>query len=327
MGPMMNALYRILENADYFAVLGLIFLSVTSAVAGVALILSRREGAGPRLTRLLAPETVVAGKRPLLIQEESQGFVARVTKPLHKIIAPSKEATQKKLRLKLLQGGFRSRQAFRNFLALKVVLAVLLPALYLVRFVFQAATPQSLAICLLLAGCGFFLPNLALLQMVQKRQQRILRALPDALDLMLVCVEAGLGLNMTLKRVGDEIRPMCKDLSDEFYLTNLEFQAGMPKEECLKNMGLRTGVGELQALITILIQTNRLGTSLARTLRVHTDAMRTKRRQVAEEKAAKLAVKLVFPLIFCIFPAMFVVLIGPAAIRIAKNLLPALGGP
>ncbi|WP_221250929.1 type II secretion system F family protein [Desulfuromonas versatilis] len=323
----MNALYRILENPQYFAILGLVFLSVSAAVAGVALSFWRREGAGNRLSRLVAAEPAADGKRPLIIQDESQGFVAKVAKPLHQIIAPSKEATQKRLRLRLVQGGFRSRQALRNFLALKVIGAVLLPALYLLRFLFQPATPEALAICLLLAAGGFFLPNLALLQLVQRRQERLLKALPDALDLMLVCVEAGLGLNMALKRVGDEIRPMCKDLSDEFYLTNLEFQAGIPREECLRNMGQRTGVSELQALIAVLIQTNRLGTSLAKTLRVHTDAMRTKRRQVAEEKAAKLAVKLVFPMIFFIFPAMFVVLVGPAAIRIAKNLLPALGGP
>jgi len=148
--------------------------------------------------------------------------------------------------------------------------------------------------------------------------------LPDALDLMVVCVEAGLGLDMTFKRVGDEIQSLSQDLSDEFYLTVREIRAGRNREECFRNMAVRTGVAEVGNLMTVLNQTNRFGTSLAKALRVHADSLRVKRRQIAEERAAKASVKLVFPLVVFVFPAMFIVLAGPAVIRIFKVLLPAL---
>jgi tight adherence protein C len=143
---------------------------------------------------------------------------------------------------------------------------------------------------------------------------------------MVVCVEAGLGLDMTFKRVGDEIRPLCKDLSDEFQLTTLEVRAGKPRDEAFKNMSSRTGVSEVNNLMTVLVQTSRFGTSMAKALRVHADAMRIKRRQLAEERAAKSTVKLIFPLVLFIFPALIIVLMGPAAIRIVKVLFPAMGG-
>ena len=155
---------------------------------------------------------------------------------------------------------------------------------------------------------------------------RLGSGLPDALDLMVVCVESGLGIDMTFKRVGDEMRPLCKDLSEEFTLTNLEVRAGISREDAFKNMNLRIGLSEVNSLMTILTQTSRFGTSLATALRVHADSMRIKRRQMAEEQAAKSAVKLIFPLVLFIFPAIFVVLIGPGAIQIIKYLLPALGG-
>ncbi len=144
--------------------------------------------------------------------------------------------------------------------------------------------------------------------------------------MMVVCVEAGLALDMTFKRVGEEIRSLSTDLSDEFLLTNLEVRAGKARDEALRNMSQRTGVPEVQNLTAVLIQTSRFGTSLAKALRVHSESMRTKRRQMAEEIAAKSAVKLLIPLVLFIFPTIFVVLLGPAAIQIARNLLPALGG-
>ena len=143
---------------------------------------------------------------------------------------------------------------------------------------------------------------------------------------MVVCVEAGLGLDMTFKRVGEEIRSISKELSDEFLLTNLEVRAGQSRQDSFKNMALRTGVPEINQLMSMLNQTNRFGTSLATALRVHSDAMRVKRRQTAEEIAAKAAIKLLFPLVFFIFPALFVVLLGPGVIQIFRVLLPAMQG-
>jgi tight adherence protein C len=152
------------------------------------------------------------------------------------------------------------------------------------------------------------------------------KSLADALDLMVVCVEAGLGLDMTFKRVGDELRSLNQDLSDEFYLTNLEVRAGKSRAESFKNMAERTGMPDIHNLMNILSQTSRLGTSVANALRIHADAMRIKRRQIAEEAAAKSGVKLIFPLIIFIFPAILIVLAGPAAIRIITQLFPELGG-
>ena len=241
-------------------------------------------------------------------------------------MAPVENETKKKLRLKLIQGGFRSEWAVQNYLALKIVLGLLLPVIFLAVRYYYSFTSEVFLIAIVLVVPGFFLPNVVLHYLTQKRQLNISKALPDALDLMVVCVEAGLGLDMTFKRVGEEIRPINADLSDEFILTNLETRAGRPREEGYKNMAARTGVAEVHNLMTLLIQTSRFGTSLAKALRVHAEAMRTKRRQLAEERAAKSVVKLVFPLVLFIFPALLVVILGPAAIRVFTVLFPALGG-
>ncbi|PLX81421.1 MAG: hypothetical protein C0614_06555 [Desulfuromonas sp.] len=219
-----------------------------------------------------------------------------------------------------------SEQAIYNYLAMKIILPIAFVSFYMVTlFVYKLEAEAVLSIIFLLIF-GFFIPNLWVYLMTKARQERIFKGLPDALDLMVVCVESGLGLDMTFQRVGDEIRPICKDISDEFILTNLEVRAGKQRDEAFRNMTLRTGNPEINNLMTVLNQTSRFGTSLAKALRVHADAMRVKRRQIAEETAAKAAVKLVFPLVLFIFPAIFVVLIGPGAIKIVKYLIPALSG-
>jgi tight adherence protein C len=155
----------------------------------------------------------------------------------------------------------------------------------------------------------------------RRRQKELQRTLPDALDLLIVCVEAGLGLNQALQRVAEEIRHVSALTSDELSLVNYEIRAGVPREEALRNLGERTGVADIRSLIAMLIQTDRFGTSIAQALRVHSDTVRTKRRQRAEEAAAKTTIKLVFPLALCIFPALFVVILGPAMVQIYRTLL------
>jgi tight adherence protein C len=211
-------------------------------------------------------------------------------------------------------------------MASKVFLALLFPLIYMGYTAFYALDLEAITVSCVLALIGFFVPNAVLLHLRQQRQNEIIKALPDALDLMVVCVEAGLGLDMTFKRVGDEIRDISKELSDEFYLTNLEVRAGMSRDDSFKNMALRCGVSEVHNLMTILAQTSRFGTSVAQALRVHSDAMRIKRRLSAEEQAAKTTVKLVFPLVMFILPALLIVLVGPAAIRIVLSIFPVLGG-
>jgi tight adherence protein C len=325
MNTVLNIYYRLLENAGYWAVLILTFLTVAFIVLAVYLLFTRKSREEQRLEKLLPNGKPTIQRKPKLLEVNENSFVTRFAKPIDDIVAHKPGAMNKSIRLRLIQAGWRSNAAYYNFITAKVFLGVLLPLSYLISRFFFTFSLQFVLLCLLLVIIGFGLPDTILGFATRARQNRILRALPDALDLMVVCVEAGLGLDMTFRRVGEEIRPLSRDLSDEFHLTNLEIRAGKPRNECFKNMTLRTGVSEVSNLMTILIQTSRFGTSLAKALRVHSDAMRIKRRQVAEEKAAKSTVKLIFPLVFFIFPAIFVVLVGPGVIRIIRVLFPAMG--
>lgn len=325
MASIMASLNGLLAQYGHEIFLALIFLTCVSLILGVATLVMRQNVVRERLGRILSTSAGPGATKAILVEKEATGLMAKVTRPLHNLAAPSEEATQKKVRLKLTKAGLRSQAAYRNYIAAKVFCAMLFASAYLMKAIFYTPTLNDLAILGVLGLAGFFLPNLVILQLTQKRQEGIFQALPDALDMMVVCVEAGLGLDLTFKKVGEEIRPLNRALSDEFFLANLEVRSGKPRDESLRNVALRTGVAEIQNLVTILIQTNRFGTSVAKALRVHADAMRTKRRQSAEEQAAKTTVKLVVPLILFIFPALFVVLIGPGAIRIIQTLLPSMG--
>lgn len=327
MNTILTYYFQLLENAGYWAVLALTFLTAFLIVFAIFLLITRKTREEQRLEKLLPSGGAAAkGPRPKLLDSEGSSFIMRLAKPIDEIVTNQPGAMNKSIRLRLIQAGWRSNIAYYNFITAKVLLVLLLPLGWLISRFFFTFSLQFALLCLLLAIIGFGLPDTILGFAIRARQNRILRALPDALDLMVVCVEAGLGLDMTFRRVGEEIRPLSQDLSDEFHLTNLEIRAGKARNECFKNMALRTGVSEVGNLMTILIQTSRFGTSLAKALRVHSDAMRIKRRQVAEEKAAKSTVKLIFPLVFFIFPAIFVVLVGPGVIRIIKVLFPAMGG-
>lgn len=328
METILHYFYLLLNNLDYLVILSLVFIATASVIIGLAMLILGKNEVQQRLSRLMPGRPQPKGTEPapvkLIDNEPPSGLLARFTKPLHSIVAPREGATRKALRLKLIRAGFRSELAQYNYLTAKVILALVLPGIYAFTRLFYKLTPEILLISICLAVIGFFIPNLILWMITSARQERLIRSLPDSLDLMVVCVEAGYGLDMTFKRVGDEIRPLCKDLSDEFYLTNMEIRAGRAREESFKEMATRTGVAEVHSLMTMLVQTSRFGTSLAKALRVHADAMRVKRRQQAEEKAAKASVKLVFPLVLFIFPALMIVLAGPAAIRIATVLFPAM---
>ena len=181
-----------------------------------------------------------------------------------------------------------------------------------------ANLPVTLMIVAELAAVGYVVPMLLLKQKVRRRQHEIVITLPDALDLLVVCVEAGLGLNQAFVRVADEIRPLSETMGEELHLLNLEIRAGHARDRALRNLFDRTGVEDVRALATMLIQADRFGTSIANALRVHSETLRDKRRQRAEEAAAKTTIKIIFPLVLCIFPAMFVVLVGPGMIQIAE---------
>jgi tight adherence protein C len=196
----------------------------------------------------------------------------------------------------------------------------LLPAIliFLVRNGFSLETVFWVVIC---GGAGFYLPVIGLWFLRSQRQKEIFLTLPDALDLMVVCVESGLGLDAAMRKVTDEMKGHARTISEEFALANLQLQMGRPRREVLHDLGVRTGVDDVRSLAAILIQADRFGASIAQALRVQSDSMRTRRKQIAEEKAAKTAVQLIFPLVLFIFPGIFVVLVGPAAINISRQLL------
>jgi tight adherence protein C len=223
-----------------------------------------------------------------------------------------------KLQKRLVQAGFRSHDAVIVFFGIRIGAALLLFGL-LGSPLFMR---PNLAFALAAAGVGYILPSMALGRLEKRRQQRIRLGLPDGLDLLVVSVEAGLGLDQAIQRVGEEIAFAHRELSDELRLVNLELRAGKGRTDALKALADRTGVDDLASLVAMLVQTDRFGTSIAQSLRVHAETMRTKRRQRAEEAAAKTGVKMVFPLVFCIFPAIWVVTIGPAAIKFVQVLVP-----
>ena len=222
------------------------------------------------------------------------------------------------LRLRLVQAGYRREEAITIFFGMRVMFAF---ALFLFFSTSMIARP-NMTMALAGLGAGYVLPGMALARLAKRRAHKIRLALADALDLLVVSVEAGLGLDAAMSRVGSELAFAYPALSDELKLINLELRAGKPRAEALRNLADRTGVDDLSSLVTMLIQTDKFGTSVAQSLRVYSDTLRTKRRQRAEEAAAKTGVKMVFPLVFCIFPAIWVVTIGPAAIRFMTVLFP-----
>jgi tight adherence protein C len=222
------------------------------------------------------------------------------------------------LRLRLVQAGYRREEAVTIFFGIRVVFALALFGLFSTSIVFK----PNLMLAMGGVGFGYIFPGMVLARLAKKRAHKIRLSLADALDLLVVSVEAGLGLDQALTRVGQELAFAYPDLSDELRLVNLELRAGKARSDALRNLAERTGVEDLNSLVTMLIQTDKFGTSVAQALRVYSDTLRTKRRQRAEEAAAKTGVKMVFPLVLCIFPAIWVVTIGPAAIKFITVLLP-----
>jgi tight adherence protein C len=225
------------------------------------------------------------------------------------------------LKKSLIQAGIYHEQAPSIYFGLKLGLTVAVPVLILPWIYGRGFPPASLlAISFALMALGYFLPTLILNHLVTNRQKKIKEGLPDALDLLVVCVEAGQGLNAAIKRVSDDLNLSSPVLARELNMVNLEISAGLEREAALRNLAERTGVEDVASLTSLLIQADRFGTSLAQSLKVQSETLRTTRRQRLEEMAAKTPVKLVFPLLLFIFPALIVVIIGPAAIRIMENL-------
>ncbi len=229
------------------------------------------------------------------------------------------------LQIELLNAGLRSSLAVSIFLGLKTLLTFVVPICFVAlvwAFQWSGLDLVFWAGIMTAASLGYYLPNLVLQQLIKQQQKILFHAFPDALDLMRLCVQAGLGLDAAIERVGREMRLSYPPLSDEFALTGLELRAGSSRAEALRHLSQRVGLPEIQGLVSLLIQADRFGTSIAESLEVHSDALRTKRRLIAEEAAAKLPIKLLIPLIFCVFPALMTVLLGPVVINITQHLFP-----
>jgi tight adherence protein C len=225
------------------------------------------------------------------------------------------------VRDQLIHAGYDAPSAPAIYIGARLVLAIGLG--FLVFSVLEVAAVSQTAVlvgALWGALMGWILPAFYVGARARARQKEMIKALPDALDLLVVCVEAGLGLNQALVRVAEEIGSVSPVLATQFTLANLEMRSGVPREDALRNLADRTGIEDIQSFVTMLIQTDRFGTAIADALRVHSDTLRTKRRQRAEEAAAKTAIKMLFPLVFFVFPALFVVILGPAVIQVIETL-------
>ena len=249
--------------------------------------------------------------------------------PLARLSIPQGKWENSPLRVKFINAGIRDANAPIIFYAAKTLLPLVLAA---VAYIALELTGQSLErntlmfVLLVMATIGCYLPNIVLSRAIKARKLELFDNFPDAADLMLVCVEAGLGLDAALVRVADEMKIKSRVLTEEIHLTNLETRAGSTREQALRNLGLRTGVDEINTFATMLSQADKFGTSIGESLRVFSDDLRHKRQMRAEVLAAKLPTKMLFPLVMCIFPAISMVILGPAGVQIYRVILPMLGG-
>lgn len=297
----------------------LVVLCVVSGLAWLGLVLFAPLALRERLSRFLGS----AEKSQL---EAGGGWVERVAsaaKPLTKLSVPEEGWESSSLRTRFMNAGWRKPSAIVLYFASKTALVLVLPALTVpLTIVYSKALAgwPMMALLLGVAAFGYYLPNIVLERIVQRRRREIFETIPDALDLLTVCVEAGLSLERALVKVAGEIHIKSVVLAQELQLVLMEMRAGFSKEKALRNFALRSGVEDVDTLVAMLIQSERFGTSVGDALRVQSDSLRHKRRMVAEEHAARIGLKLLFPLIFCIFPMLMLVLLGPAMIQISRTL-------
>lgn len=307
--------------------LGAAFIAVSALAYWVA---STMSGDGPRAEKRLealsrrrrAGDILEAAVEKEKKKAEALASVLEKAERFSKPLQPKTAREIGKLQQRLMWAGLRTQNAAAVFLGIKFV--CLMTGLLIgggASVFLYGFTTAALVRLVVVAGIAFFIPELILGFVIKRRKEQVFLGLPDALDLMVVCVEAGLGLDQAMRKVSEEMKKSYRAIADEFGMCNLQLQMGRPRSEVLADLGIRSGVDDLRSLAGILIQADKFGSSIAQALRVQSDAMRTKRRQLAEEKAAKCAVKLIFPLVIFIFPGIFVVLVGPAAITMMNKML------
>jgi tight adherence protein C len=300
-----------------------VFVGIVALIWSILSMLSQRNSrAMERLARLSRPQSLAEVEAPQSKAERFHGLM-EAAKSLGSPMMPQTEVEQSELKTRLANAGFRSDSAPMIYSGIRFASFIGFSLLGVLIFLPTAANPldfHTLKWVIIIAGVGFYLPPIILWWIRRKRQQAIFLSLPDALDLLVVCVESGLGLDAAMRKVCDEMSEHAKVICEEFSLANFQLQMGRSRREVLHDLGVRTGVDDVRSLAAILIQADRFGSSIAQALRVQSDSMRTRRKQLAEEKAAKTAVQLLFPLILFIFPGIFVVLVGPAAINIMETM-------
>ena len=313
-------------SVPMIVVMGVIFAGVSLA----AFVAVGRVAGGDQSAAELRLDAMKRGNKPDEDDDDQAkkndalaAVLERATTPLEKTVTGSEEEMGK-VREQLITAGFRHERAPVMYKGLQLILAAVFMLLGGVLGLISDGLSQGLLIKSLLGMIiGFMGPKLLLMSIRKKRMEKIFLGLPDALDLMVVCVEAGLGIDQALRKVAEEMLKSHKEIGEEFGIANQQLQFGRTRSEVLQALGFRSGVDDLKQLVSILIQADKFGSSVATALRVQSKSMRTKRRQMAEEKAAKTAVKMIFPLILFIFPGIFIVLVGPAAINMYRNFLNA----
>lgn len=311
-----------ISQSLFFAVVFLVVMLVSYVVLSQLL----RSPLDKRVADLSRDQA--SGPQPGLAHHIAE-TLAQWLAPLAKPSLPQEAWEKTPLRIRFYNAGLRSPNAPFAYFGAKTLLTFLLPGIFLLVMAGSATTLRTapmMASLLLLAAVGYYLPNAVLAHIIARRQRELFEAFPDALDLMRVCVEAGLGMDAAIERVGRDMALESPALSEEFHLVSLELRAGASRSDALRNLALRVALEDIDAMVSMLVQADRFGTSVAESLRVHSESLRTRRRLIAEEAAAKLPVKLLVPLVFCVFPALLTVLLGPAFIGVYRMLLPRLTG-
>jgi tight adherence protein C len=299
------------------------FVCISLGMMGVYWLMYRPQSAATeRLKQLGARQTTTGTATPTLTDDDGRGaeLAQRLASPLSRLLPPS-AAEAKKLQKQLMQAGFRSPGAPLIYRGIQLTTMAVLPAVVAMTCAVLARPLSGALLWILFAFLiGFALPRYALNRMIRSRQQLVRWGLADALDLMVISIEAGLGLNAAMMKVSSELKEVHPDICDEFELANLEIRVGRERDEALRNLAERTGVDDLRSLVAMLIQTDKFGTSIAKAIRAFSDSLRTKRRQRAEQAAQKAAVKLLFPLACFLFPTLFIAILGPAALQLMDTL-------
>ncbi|MGI9288332.1 MAG: type II secretion system F family protein [Pseudomonadales bacterium] len=297
-------------------VAGAIFL----LFAGISFLIS---GLTDPVKRRLSTMRVAGTAAPTIDSAKTQGFqhtLVSLVEPAAKYVLPQKEWERAAAEARLVHAGYRSPSAITIYYGIKTLLCIVFPLVVLGATLFYPdLTNGEVIFLLILAACvGLMLPNFIVERQMLSRKRRLRNAFPDALDLLVVCVESGLGLIAAIQRVAGEMDISHPELADELALVNTEIRLGITRSEALKNMAHRTGLEEIQSMVVVLDQSIRFGTSIAESLRVYAEEFRDKRMQMAEEIAAKVGTKLIFPLVVCIWPSFFVVAVGPSVMRVIK---------